>query len=304
MYNYSLVDFIVPPIFLAIIFLLAKIIKERKIAGEPYYKYFVRTLLNKIAGGIGVCLIYTLYYNGGDTVLYFDNGKLLAKMFIDNPDKMLDILFRDDISYREWFIYDYQASVYPVYARSFNSFFVLKCTWFLTIFAFNSFIGATILLNVITFPFVWKLYKVFIREFPTLHKEFAIAIFFIPSVAFWGSGLLKDNLTFSAVCLYSHAIYSILILKKKYFTHILQIFFSYYILTSIKPYIFFALLPGSIIWMTSIALSTFNNKLIRRVTAPALMVIASLAGYFALVKMGSKLGDFTVESVMTKAVAT
>ncbi|MBK5285167.1 MAG: hypothetical protein JJE25_07160 [Bacteroidia bacterium] len=142
------------------------------------------------------------------------------------------------------------------------------------------------------------------REFPNLQREFAFAVFFIPSVAFWGSGLLKDNLTFSAVCLFSHAIYSILILKKDYMIHFIQIFISYYILTSIKPYIFFALLPGSLIWMTTIGLSKFDNKLIRSVTAPALLLVASLTGYFALSKMGDKLGGYNVESVMTKAVAT
>src|SRR5215510_13846503 len=137
MYHYSLIDFIVTPVFLAIIFLLAKRIKDKRIEQEPYYKYLLPGLFVKIAGGIGVCLIYRLYYPGGDTVLYFDNGQLLARMFTHNPDKMLEILWRDDISYREWFIYDYQASVYPVYTRSVNSFFVLKCTWFLTVFSFG-----------------------------------------------------------------------------------------------------------------------------------------------------------------------
>src|SRR4026208_2344579 len=99
MYYYSLVDFIVAPIFLAIIFLLFKRIKDKHIETEPYYKYYLPALFIKIAGGIGVCLIYTLYYQGGDTVLYFDNGTLLAKMFIRNPDKMLEILWKDGIGY-------------------------------------------------------------------------------------------------------------------------------------------------------------------------------------------------------------
>src|SRR6266480_2974775 len=95
----------------------------------------------------------------------------------------------------------------PYMGRDAYSWFVVKCTWFLGLPTFGSFYATVILLNVITFIPVWQLYKVFIREFPNLQKEFAIAVFFIPSVAFWGSGLLKDNITFSAVCLYTHAIY-------------------------------------------------------------------------------------------------
>lgn len=302
MYQYSLVDFLVTPLYLAIIFLLAKRIKDKRIEQEPYYRYFLPGLFIKIAGGIGVCLIYTLYYKGGDTVLYFDNGQLLAKMFIKNPDKMLEILWRDDISYREWFIYDYQASIYPVYVRSVNSFFVLKCTWFLSTLAFNSFIGATILLNVLTFPFVWKLYKVFISEFPNLQKEFAIAVFFIPSVAFWGSGLLKDNITFAAVCLFTHAIYNMFVKRKGYLVHIFQVLASYYVLTSIKPYIFFALLPGTFIWLAGIALGVIDNKLVRRSTGPIILVVSLLSGYGALKLVSSKLGEYNIETVLNRAV--
>ena len=302
MYYYSLIDFIVAPIFLAIIFLMAKRIKDKHIEAEPYYKYFMPGLFIKLAGGIGVCLIYTLYYPGGDTVLYYDNGQLLAKMFYNHPDKMLEILWRDDISYREWFLYDYQASVYPVYVRSIHSFFVLKCTWFLTVFSFGSFLGTTILLNVITFPFVWKLYKVFIREFPNLTREFAIAVFFIPSVAFWGSGLLKDNITFAAVCLYSHAIYSMFAKREKYLIHSLQVFFSAYVLIAIKPYIFFALLPGTFIWLAGIVLGGIDNKLVRRSTGPIILIISLVSGYGALALIGGKLGEYNVETVMTRAV--
>lgn len=302
MYHYALIDFIVTPIFLAIIFLLAKRIKDKKIEAEPYYKYFVPALFVKLAGGLGVCLIYTLYYKGGDTVLYFDNGKLLARMFIDNPDKIFEILFRDDISYREWFLYDYQASVYPVYTRSGNSFFVLKCTWFLTLFSFNSFLGATILLNIMTFPFVWRLYKVFVGEFPHLHKEFAIAVFFIPSVAFWGSGLLKDNITFAAVCLFTHAVYRMFAKRERYLVHSLEVLISYYLLTSIKPYIFFALLPGTFIWLAGILLGGIDNKLVRRSTGPIILIVSLVSGYGALALVGGKLGEYSLETVMTRAV--
>ena len=302
MHYYSITDFIVTPILLAVIFLWSKRIKDKRIEKEPYYKYYMPALFVKIAGGIGVCLIYTLYYNGGDTVLYFENDKLLARMFFDNPDKMLEILWRDDISYREWFLYDYQASVYPVYARAGNSFFVLKCTWFLSVIAFNSFLGATILLNVITFPFAWKLFKVFISEFPNRQREFAIAVFFIPSVAFWGSGLLKDNLTFAAVCLFTHAIYTMFVKRRQYLLHLAQVLISSYILTSIKPYIFFALLPGTFIWLAGIVLGGIDNKLVRRATGPLILIVSLFSGFIALKLVGGKLGEYNIESVMTRAV--
>jgi len=304
MYQLNVFDFILTPLYLAIIYVFARGVVQKRIENEPYYKYYVAGLFAKIFGGLGVCLIYMYYYNGGDTIVYFHDAKLIASLSYSNPGNLVTILYKPTLSLVEWHFMNFNINDQPMMAGDPYAWFVVKCTWIFTLAGLGSFFATVILLNVITFIPVWKLYKIFMREFPSLHREFAFAIFFIPSVAFWGSGLLKDNLTFSAVCLFSHAIYSILIIKKNYLIHFIQIFISYYVLTSLKPYIFFALLPGSFLWMTTIGLGKFNNKLIRSVTAPALLIIAALTGYLALSKMGDKLGGYSVESVMTKAVAT
>ena len=304
MYQINFFDLILAPLFIVIIYVIARNTAQSRIDKEPMYKYYVQALFAKIFGGLGVCLIYIFYYKGGDTIAYFHDVKLLSSLAITSPAKAFIFINMKTFSSVDWHMVNINISEDPIMARDAYAWFVIKCTWFLSIPAFDSFFATVVLLNVITFIPIWKLYKVFVREFPNLQREFAIAVFFIPSVAFWGSGMLKDNLTFSAVCLFSHAIYSILILKKKYLVHFIQIYISYYILTSIKPYIFFALLPGSLLWMTSIGLGKLSNRLIRIVTAPALLTVAALTGYFALSKMGDKLGSFNVDQVMTKAVAT
>ncbi|HLG35368.1 MAG TPA: hypothetical protein VI757_10845 [Bacteroidia bacterium] len=297
-------DLILAPIYLFIIFMIAKRIVANRIEAEPCYKYFIPGLFAKMFGGIGVCLIYMYWYGGGDTIAYFHDVKVMAELLYTDPASLFYFTTQESFSWIDWSLITLNLGDYPIYSRDEHAWFVVRCSWFFALPAFSSFLATVILLNIITFIPVWKLYKVFIREFPNLQREFAITVFFIPSVAFWGSGLLKDNITFSAVCLYSHAFYSILILKRGYLIHILQIYFSYYILTSIKPYIFFALLPGSILWMASIGLNKFDNRLVRNVTAPALLVLAGLAGYFVLSQMGDKLGGLNVDTVLEKAVAT
>lgn len=42
------------------------------------------------------------------------------------------------------------------------------------------------------------LHEFFTTEFPDMYKSLAVSILFIPSVVFWGSGLMKDSITFSA----------------------------------------------------------------------------------------------------------
>jgi hypothetical protein len=300
----TITDLIFTPLYLFIIYIIARSIVLRNIETKPYYRYFIPGLFAKMFGGIGVCLIYMYYYNGGDTIAYYHDVMLMTDLLFKSPGSVLYFMNQETFHWVDWSLATYTIGDFPIMSRDAYAWFVIKCTWFFSLPAFGSFLTTVVLLNLITFIPAWKLYKIFIREFPKLEKEFAYTVFFIPSVAFWGSGLLKDNLTFAAVCLYSYAIYSILILKRNYFLHFLQIFISYYVLTSIKPYIFFALLPGSILWMASIFMSKFNNRLVRNVTAPALLTLAGLVGFFALSQMGSKLGGYSVDQVMTKAVAT
>jgi hypothetical protein len=62
---------------------------------------------------------------------------------------------------------------------------------------------------------MWKLYQTFLKEFPDLKKEFAIACLFIPSCVFWGSGLMKDSFTLSAVGWFTYAFYHFFIKKQR-----------------------------------------------------------------------------------------
>ena len=43
------------------------------------------------------------------------------------------------------------------------------------------------------FSGMWAMYMTFAKIRPQVYKELAMAVFFLPSVFFWGSGLLKDS---------------------------------------------------------------------------------------------------------------
>jgi hypothetical protein len=72
----------------------------------------------------------------------------------------------------------------------------------------------------------------------------------------------------------------------------------------IKPYIFFALLPGSILWFGGIQLFRVNNHLVKSLTTPFLITISLLSGYLMLNLMSGFLGEYSLENVLDKAVLT
>jgi len=62
------------------------------------------------------------------------------------------------------------------------------------------------------------------------------------------------------------------------------------------------LLPGTFIWLAGIILGVIDNKLVRRATGPIILVISMASGYMALKLVGTKLGEYNIETVLNRAV--
>ena len=134
--------------------------------------------------------------------------------------------------------------------------------------------------------------------------ENSIARLFIPSVFFWGSGLLKDTITFASVCLFASAYSIILIQRKDFAKNIFLLIVASLLLVKIKPYIFFALIPGSILWFGGVQLSAVKNSLVKGLSTPFLIAFSLVSGYFMLSLMSVFLGDYALETVLDKAIVT
>ncbi len=297
----SIVDFIVPPILIIIIFIVSKSRQLKYIEANPSYRFYMWGIWMKVLGGIAVCMIYLFYYGFGDTMNYYNDCVVMVNLFFKSPGSLLKILL--ETSPEVWYEFD-DSTGYMTYLGDHHAVVVDKLCWFLCLITFKSFIGMTILLAWISYFAIWRLYQVFIREFPNLATEFAIALLFIPSVFFWGSGLLKDTITFAAVCLFASSFSIILTRKKDIILNTVLIIISSLLLIKIKPYIFFALLPGSILWYGGIQIFRVNNHLVKSLTTPFLITISLLSGYVMLNLMSGFLGEYSLENVLDKAVLT
>jgi hypothetical protein len=294
----SFVDFIIPPILIILIFLYAKRVQLRHIGANPSYKYFVWGLFVKIFGGIAVCLVYIFYYGGGDTLNYYNDCTVYVNMLFKSPEALLDLITGPHSE--TWFALD-DTTGYMYYFSDPHALAVVKLCWLLCLITFKSFLGMTILIALISYWPIWRLYQVLLGEFPKLTKEFAVALLFIPSVFFWGSGLLKDTITFSSVCLFASSYCIILTRKQDYFKNFILIVISSVFLIWIKPYIFFALLPGSILWYGGIQIFRVRNALVQSLTTPFLIIVSLLCGYVMLNLMSNVLGEYSLDNVLDKA---
>ena len=195
-----------------------------------------------------LCLIYLFYYKGGDTTNYFKGAICMINLMFKNFPVYLDIMSGNN-SFENYMAFDSSTGYPPTYMyRDEKTFAVVRYINPLVLLCMKSFVPTTIVLASLAFSGPWRLFLMFCREFPGLSKQLAVAILFVPSVFFWGSGLLKDTFTFSAICWYTFSFYKAFIVKEKRLINLIFLLMSVWILISIKPYLFIAIFPGSVLW--------------------------------------------------------
>lgn len=299
-------DVLLPPFYFIIIFLVARTIVARNIKEKPYYRYLLPGLLCKMIGGIGLCIVYTFYYKeGGDVTNYFLSTTTFVNVLLDgNFAKFSEMLDYKNNNVWEVLSSNDNYGYFHFAPSDYYALFTVSLTIPFCLFAGKSFIATTILLTSFSFIGLWKLYVVFVENFSELSKQFAIAIFFVPSVFFWGSGILKDTYTLSAIGFYIYGLYKFQILKQRKIKYLLLIFCSIIIFIYIKPYYFFALLPGSLIWIFFQKIRKIKNPLLRISIVPILLSSAILMVIGGLQAFGSYLGEYSLELILQKAVKT
>lgn len=296
-------DFILVPLLLGIFYMRARQRQERDIAENDAYRYYTRALMFKLFGGLSLAAVYAFYYGGGDTINYWEDAGYMSRLMFRNFSCYFDILM-GDLSIPNYFCF--AADIKPMYyLKDPQAFMIARLTtipYSLTIYAF---FACTVLVAKIAFGGVWRLYLIFVEEYPRLKKELAICVLFMPSVVFWGSGILKDTYTFTAVCWFTYAVYNLFVKRRKIGWNIVYLAVATWMLISIKPYIFVAMLPGSLIWVVFNRIQTMQNVVLRVLMAPIILMIGAIAVSFIFSQTSSSFGAYgSVDTMLEKAVVT
>jgi len=170
--------------------------------------------------------------------------------------------------------------------------------------SFNSYLIATILFAWVSYIGIWKLYLLFCSYYKELSFHFAVAILYLPSAVFWGSGLLKDTITLSCTCWLVYAIHQVFIKKESKLINIFVIAISGMLALSIKPYIVIALMPGAISWILYQRISNIRNKVLKYASIPLIYVASVGIGLLVMTVLGSYLDKFSLDKLINTAVVT
>jgi len=297
----ELKDYILLPVYLFIIYFIAYRKRNNKYSiKNPLYRYYIPALTVKLLGAIAVGIVYQYYYNGGgDTTQYFYNSKLVADYFSTDPGSFIDLVLKPIFITME--LHQRIPWGDAVFGFSESNFFPIRILALLQLITINSYLPCAVILGAVSFTGIWKAFTAFVHMFPDLHKQFAIAFLFMPSVFFWGSGILKDTITLSALCWLFFASYRVFILRVKMFGSAFIILISIFVIIIVKPYIALAFLPSLIFWIFFQYRSAIRSYYLRVIALPFIVIIISIAGYYTINVIGENNKSFQLDNLTNKA---
>jgi hypothetical protein len=296
-------DILLVPMYLVLILLICSKIKSKNISIYPEYKYFIWGIIFKLMGVSAFISIYLFYYEGGDTNAYFYGAKAVANLLLQDFDKGLDVLFNLDSVYNNFSVFNYDTGFPPNYMwRDPKTFSVCRFTAIFSIISLNSYIVTSFLTACFSFVGVWKLYRLFNDLYPGNSRVFAFSILFLPSLVFWGGGIMKDSYVLGATCWITYNFHKLFIKKEKILLNLLFFTFNLVIIINTKAYVIISLLPAMALWINSAYLTKIKNSIIKILVFPAFIFVIILAGLLAFNNLSSFMGIYgNVDSTVRQA---
>ena len=296
-------DLLLTPVVLFIVYLIAYAVRPL-FTDVVTRKYFLPGLMVKIIGAIAVGFIYQFYYGGGrpsgDTFNYFANAAIINEAFGDSFNTGLQLLLANGEYTPD--IFRYATRMY--WFHSPTEYFVIRVIAVLGLLTFHTYSAIAVLFAVLSFSGVWALFRTFYKLFPALHQKFAIAILFLPSVAFWGSGILKDAITLGALGWATWAIVRIFFERKGVPVATLILLLALYTIYAVKIYIVLCFLPAALLWVFLANIKRVRSVMLQGLITPIILVVVVVLSYLAVVEIGKDNARYSVDKLSETAEIT
>jgi hypothetical protein len=149
---------------------------------------------------------------------------------------------------------------------------------------------------------IWKFYRLLNILYPGNEKGLAYIVIFLPSIAFWGSGIMKDSFTVSSACWITYNFYMVLISRKKVIINSIFLVINLFIIINMKPYVVLSLLPGIALWLNSAYLKKIKNVFLKILILPLISVVILTIGLYIFQNLSSLMGVYgEVDSAIEQA---
>ncbi len=205
-------------------------------------KYFFPAFYLRIIGTMLISAITEYYYTYGDTYHFYYNAQALRGLFVKEPLTWLKVVFSDPLGGNESvtkyldIIGNYSTYSAAVFRTAENA-SLSKIASIFNIICFDSYIGLALFFGLLSFLGCWYIFKTFVHIYPGYEKQFAWLCLYLPSLWFWGSGVLKDPMCLFALGILFHSFF---VKYDSNLKRMILLCLGAFLLISIKSYIFYA----------------------------------------------------------------
>jgi len=295
----ELSDLFITPVYLAIVYLIAYGVRP-SVTNIYTKKYFIPALTVKIIGAIALGILYHTLY-GGDTNNYYRHAGIVYHAFGDSFAAGWELVttsgdvtpaIRKYTDQLTWF------------GHGSNEYFVVRVAAVFALLSFNTYTVIAVLFATITFSGMWVMYVTFVKLRPQAYEELAIAVFFLPSVFFWGSGLLKDSLCLGALGWLFYAFYRGAIEQKNMPRCLLVGVGAVGVIFAMKIYILLAFMPPALLWVFNENSGKIRNTAVRWLSKPLFLGVGLIVALYAFTQLAAADDRFNVEKIGAQSKLT
>jgi hypothetical protein len=277
--------FYFPICFLVLFFIIRS--KANSQPNEAYRLFYYRAFYFKVLCVILFTVITEFYFGGGDTGLFYQASKNLYTAVQEDSDFFWLILKTEKLTLEHpltpFFLYDnYAQDITYNYMISSSNFFPGKFALIPSLLFSQSYLCINMVVGFFALGGAIRLYKFFRYFYPSLWRELAMAAVFLPGVAFWSSGLLKDPITFACIGFFLYSIVNIFFKKEKILISSLVFVGSAYLLINIKIYILLAVVLSLVVWFFAEFNKTIKERVLRYIFTLLTFAGSALVAYFLL----------------------
>jgi len=286
-------------LYLAIFYMLAYLVRP-SVTNKYTKQFFIPALTLKFIGAIGLGVIYQFYYHGGDTFNYLYHVKVIGSAFDQSFATGFKMIFSATSG---------DTAFSPYLPRMFwqvnsTEYFVVRIAAFFGMFCFNSYVAISLFFAVASFSGIWALYMTMAKIRPHVYKELAWTMFYVPSLFFWGSGLLKDSLCLGALGWLFYGFYRGTIEKRNVGRSLSIALLAAYILLRIKVYILLCFLPAALLWVFNENSARIKNATLRTLAKPVFFAVGGAIAFYAATNLTKGDERFDVDKIGERSKIT
>lgn len=226
---------------------------------SPFYRlegipntWVAGAFMAKVLAGTALGWIYFHHYQDpttSDTIKFFNDSGILFDSLRENPKHFLQMLTG---------IGGKDPALQPYYVKM-NAWLntdvlfndnktIIRLNTVFRFFSLGHYYVHVVLINVLSFTGLIALYRLFTVHLKKYHRMLFFGIFFLPSILFWGSGVLKDGIVLFALGVLTYTVHRTLRegwSGKRLVTVVITLF----LMLTTKFYVLGALLPGVVVWL-------------------------------------------------------